>query len=390
MLARPCKRSVRARATQADIVRSDFAAGAATRTGCSQLGGVIVARRHLDIDELIESVRLAHVPDFRSGIFDVRATQRGRELVLTGQSTHPEAVQDLLQRLLTRGARPVDCVVRLPDPLLGGRHHALVRAGVAPLYAEPRLPAPQISQLVLGMRVEVLAREREWVRIRGEDGYVGWMHDGYVRVGTEEWAYGWERGAAGDSIVSLGAELLDEDGAIMSRLPWGARLVRQDKVYYLPDGRCGATIEGNVVAVDRLTEFFPQRGDVVVHTARRWLGVPYLWGGVTQNGADCSGFVQAVLWVHGVALPRDSDLQARTGVPLAFNDDLAGLRAADLLYFAEPGQRVSHVAISLGGSLIIHCSLGNGGVFIDDLNGHEPLQRKLRALLVSARRMLPD
>ena len=347
-------------------------------------------RRDSEIDDLIESVRLAYVPDFRSGVFDVRVTRRGPELVLTGQSTHPEAVQDLLQRLLTSGARLVDCVVRLPDPLLGGRHHALVRAAVAPLYAEPRLPAPQISQLVLGMRVEVLAREREWARIRGEDGYVGWVHDGYLRVGPEEWAYGWERGAAGDSIVALGADLRDEHGTLVTRLPWGARVVHRDGVYQLPDSRHGVTVAGDVVSTDQLAESFPQHGESVVRTACRWHGVPYLWGGITLSGADCSGFVQAVMWVHGVALPRDSDLQARTGADIPLDDTFATLRPGDLLYFADPGQRVSHVAISLGGPLIIHCSLGNGGVCTDDLNGKEPLQRKLRSMLVTAKRMLPD
>jgi hypothetical protein len=346
-------------------------------------------RADTSIEDLIEAVRLAHVPDFRSGVFDVQVTPRGRELVLTGQSTHPEAVADLLQRLLTTGARLIDRVVRLPDPRLGGGHHALVRAAVAPLYAEPQLPAPQISQLVVGMRVEVLARERGWARIRGEDGYVGWMHDGYLQAGPEEWAYGWERGALGESVVSLGADLLDQHGHIIGRLPWGGRLVRHSGAYHLPDGRLGA-VQGDVVACERLSELFPQRGDSVVATARRWLGVPYLWGGVTLHGADCSGFAQAVMWVHGVALPRDSDLQARTGAPLAFDETLATLRPADLLYFAEPGQRVNHVAISLGGPLIIHCALGNGGVFIDDLHGDQPLQAKLRGMLVAARRMLPD
>jgi gamma-D-glutamyl-L-lysine dipeptidyl-peptidase len=349
-----------------------------------------VTLRDPAIDDLIEAVRLAYVPDFRSGVFDVQATPRGHELVLTGQSTHPDAVQDLLQRLRTSGVRTVDRVVRLPDPLLGGRHHALVRAAVAPLYAAPRLPAPQISQLVVGMRVEVLAREREWARIRGEDGYVGWIHDGYLQVGPEEWAYDWERGAAGESVLSLGADLLDEHGRIIVRLPWGGRLMRRDGSYHLPDGRCGVTVVGDVVPCDRLCEAFPQRGESVARTASRWFGVPYLWGGVTFNGVDCSGLTQSVMWVHGVALPRDSDLQARTGAAVALDDTLAALRPADLLYFADPGQRISHVAISLGGSLIIHSALGNGGVFIDDLNGHAPLQQKLRAMLVAARRMLPD
>src|SRR5690606_11637370 len=119
-------------------------------------------------------------------------------------------------------------------------------------------------------------------------------------------------------------------------------------------------------------------------------GAPYLWGGVTLNGVDCSGFTQAVMWMHGIALPRDSDLQERTGTGVSLGLDLDELRPGDLLFFAEKGARVSHVAISLGGPLIIHSALGNGGVHSNDLTGDDPLERKLAEMFVSARRLLPD
>jgi hypothetical protein len=341
-------------------------------------------------DDLIDAVRHEHVPDFRSGIFDVRLQRRDGELVLIGQSTDAAAVEALIERLRAVGDDVADQVVRLPDPGLGSGRHAVIRAAIAPLHAERRLPAPQISQLVMGVRVEVLARERDWVRIRGEDGYIGWMHDGYLESGSEEWAYGWERSTTGESVVSLGAELADEEGRPFGSIPWGGRLVRLGSAYLLPDARRGAIVNGEVVDIDRLADWFPPRGESIVRTARRWLGAPYLWGGVTLNGVDCSGFTQAVMWMHGVALPRDSDLQAATGAQVPLDDDFSALRPGDLLYFAEPGERVSHVAFSLGGSLIIHAALSNGGVDLDDLAGVTPLQHRLRAMLVTARRMLPD
>ncbi|MGH7464224.1 MAG: C40 family peptidase [Longimicrobiales bacterium] len=342
------------------------------------------------IDSLIESVRRQYVPDFRSGIFDVTAEQDGGQLVLRGQSTHPDAVNALLRQLHSQGVTAVDQVMRLPDPTLGATRQALVRSAVAPVYAEPRLPAPQISQLVLGMRVELLARTDDWFRIRGEDGYIGWVYSGYLQTGDDDWALSWERGTGGESVVSLGAELLDGDGRILARLPWGARLTRHSGAFHLPDGRSGVVANGDIVDVDRLGDWFPPRGESIARTARRWYGAPYLWGGVTLNGVDCSGFTQAVMWMHAIALPRDSDLQERTGTGVALRLELADLRPGDLLYFAEGAARVSHVAISLGGPLIIHSALGNGGVHINDLTGDQPLERRLAAMLVSARRMLPD
>jgi hypothetical protein len=323
-------------------------------------------------------------------VYDVVAELRGAQVVLRGQSTHPQAIAELVALLRDQGLTPIDEVMRLPDAALGTARHALVRSAVAPVYAEPRLPAPQISQLIMGMRVELLSHADEWFRIRGEDGYIGWVYEGYLRAGDDDWAFSWESGRNGESVVSLGAELVDDDGRVIARLPWGARLSRHSGAFHLPDGRSGIVANGDVVDVDRLADWFPPRGESVARTARRWHGAPYLWGGVTFNGVDCSGFTQAVMWMHGIALPRDSDLQERAGPGFALGRELDELQPGDLLFFAEEDAGVSHVAISLGGPLIIHSALGNGGVHVNALTGDEPIERRLAAMFVSARRLLAD
>src|SRR5207253_5968456 len=98
--------------------------------------------------------------------------------------------------------------------------YALVRAALAPVYEEPAMPAPQISQAVLGERLMPLETKDKWVRIVQEDGYEGWVHEGYLMFGDREWAEAWERGSTGQPVVSLGAELLDEEGRAFARLPW--------------------------------------------------------------------------------------------------------------------------------------------------------------------------
>jgi gamma-D-glutamyl-L-lysine dipeptidyl-peptidase len=342
--------------------------------------------------KLIEQIRQRHVPDLRAGVFDVELAATPQGIRVTGQTTQPAAVAELIAAVNTKdaGVHVEDAVIRLPDPGLADGHAALVRAAIAPIYEEPRLPAPQISQAVMGVRIDVLSRSGPWIRIRSEDGYLGWVHQGYVLVGDREWAAGWERGVSGESVVSLGAELVDDEDRTLSRPPWGARLIRQGVSYVLPDGRTGTLASGEVVDVDRLSDRFPARGESVARTARRWQGSPYLWGGVTQLGVDCSGFTQSVLWMHGVALPRDSDLQARVGQLIEPADSFDELAAGDLVFFAEDGARVSHVAISLGGSAILHSSLHNGGVEPNDLLGATEFEQRLRSLFTHARRLLPD
>ncbi len=342
--------------------------------------------------QTIADIRAQHVPDLRAGVFDVVLTATPDGIRMTGQTTQPAAIDELMAAIEARdpGVRVFDNVIRLPDPDLGDGRSAVVTAAVAPVYADPRLPAPQISQVVMGVRVDVLSRAGAWIRVRGEDGYLGWVHQGYVTLGDASWATSWERGLGGESVVSLGAELVDEQDRTLSRPPWGARLVRQGGGYVLPDGRAGTLASGEVVDVDRLADRFPPRGESVARTARRWHGAPYLWGGVTQSGVDCSGLSQSVLWMHGVALPRDSDLQAKVGHAVEAGEDFASLAAGDLVFFAEESERISHVAICLGGPLIIHSALNNGGVEVNDLTGTAEFEVRLRSLYKHARRLLPD
>ena len=346
-----------------------------------------------EFDDYIHEIRAEHRLDKRSAILDLRVDKRGSSLVIVGVTTVPAAVDDLIAKLATVKSRRYirDEVIRLPDASIGEDSHALVRAALAPIYGDPALPAPQITQALLGERVDPLARSGAWVRVRLEDGYIGWVHSGYLQFGSSDWAHAWERASHGRPVVSLGAELMDDTASVFARLPWGARVVRLGpELYELPDGRRGVIGAGEVVDVDRLADWFPARGDSVTRTARRWIGAPYLWGGVTTSGVDCSGLVQAVFWLHGVALPRDSDQQSRTGEEIEVADDFSNLNPGDLLYFSETPARVSHVAISLGGPQIVHSALTNGGVELNDLSGDRDLEVRLRSLFTIARRVLPD
>jgi cell wall-associated NlpC family hydrolase len=338
-----------------------------------------------DLDRLLREVGGEYAPDSRTSVFEV-AVENG---ALTGQTTVGDAVEALLTLLSDAGAPLRDEVVRLPDPLLAGRRCALVTSPYAPVHARPAVTGTQVTQYVLGARLDVLTMRDGWLRVRGEDGYIGWTHPGFLETGDEAWAREWETGSAGEPMVSLDAELHDDAGRTIARLPWGARVIRdQPRSIRLPDGRHGVLGAGELIPVARRSDRFPARGDSVVRSAREWLGVPYVWGGVTQAGADCSGLVQSVLWMHGIALPRDSDMQALVGE--AVEPDLAALLPGDLVFFAEEEAPVTHVALSMGAGEIIHSALVNGEVAVDDLRAGGDVERRLAAMLSGVRRVLPD
>ncbi len=341
------------------------------------------------LTRVIEEVRAQRGLDPRTAVFDVRVERGPDGCVLLGETTDLAAVEDLVARIAAFGA-VTDRIIRLPAHETPAEGFGLVRSAVAPLLPEPRISAAPTSQYVLGHSFEVLARRGPWLRVRGEDGYIGWLHTGYVLLCGEERVRAWEHGAGGEPVVSLGAELLGDDGALLCRLPWGARLVREPSGRLrLPDGRAGAPGSGEIVEVERLPARFPPYGESIVRTARRWAGTPYLWAGVTPAGADCSGYVQSVFRLHGVALPRDSDMQARAGAPIDPGEGFAALQPGDLLFFAEFDERITHVALSLGGSRIIHSALAAGGVAEYDLNGEDEREVRLRACFRWARRVLP-
>ena len=340
---------------------------------------------------LVEAVRERFAPDPRTAVFEVSVEVDGDAVALVGVTSEPAAADELHLRIAgLSGWREVrDEVQRLPESGSDEMVHAVVTSAVAPMLSGPAVRETQISQTVLGNRLVVLRREGRWLQCRAYDGYIGWIHAGYLALRDEQETRAWEVGGEGELWVSLGAEVIGHDGERIIFLPWGARVIREhDGLVRLPDGRMGVP-HGDLVPLALRPISFPTLGKAMCETASRWLGAPYLWGGVTLGGVDCSGFVQAIHRLHGSIIPRDSDQQSRTGLVVQPGDDFSRLQAGDLLFFAEDaGGRVTHVTMSTGGSGIIHSSLGNGGVARNDMMGRRNYERELRRIFVGARRMI--
>jgi hypothetical protein len=342
-------------------------------------------------ETLVEDVRREYAPDPRLAVFEVDVEARAEGLALVGVTSHPAAADALHLRLaeLNAWATVSDEVMRLPEGGAEEAVHAVVTSAVAPIHAAPGISTTQISQAVLGSRMLVLRRDRRWLQCRAVDGYIGWVHAGYVALMHEVEARQWEMGNAGETWISVGAaELRDTDDEAIVRLPWGAKVVREaDGTARLPDGRRGR-VTGQLVPAAMRGDSFPRSGGAICRSAARWMGVPYLWGGITMGGVDCSGFVQALFRMHGHELPRDADQQSRTGQPVDPGVDFEKLLAGDLLFFTEEPGRVTHVTLSTGGPGIIHSSLGNGGVARNLMTGRRNYERELRRIFLFAKRVL--
>ncbi|HVH67845.1 MAG TPA: SH3 domain-containing C40 family peptidase [Gemmatimonadales bacterium] len=324
----------------------------------------------------VSDVARKWVPDPRLGVFEVTVEPQR----LAGCTTSRDALGALRALAATTGRAPD--LRLLPDSSVQGEAVAVVTAAVAPLLREPRITADRVSEALPGETLTLLERrEGGWLRVRVADGYHAWTHTGYVVAGPDDWADDWRARA---TARSLGAELRFEDQRF--RLPVGARcVVRRGGQVETADGRCWSVHTG-VVRPDAEVRA-EARLLAPPEWALRWLsGAPYMWGGRTEWGLDCSGLVQTTYAARGVSLPRDSDLQSLAGREVTIHPDGEGYEAGDVLCFAD-GRRVSHVALWAGAGRIVHAALSRGGVASDDLLGDAPGMKRLREFLVAVRRV---
>jgi cell wall-associated NlpC family hydrolase len=271
--------------------------------------------------------------------------------------------------------------------VLGANSTQVVVVPVANMYSAPTDKSAVVSQAIYGSNVTLLTAHGEWSRIQTDDHYKGWTPSRYLRLIQNGTGY-----ATAGPIVqvdSLFANAYQETDATKHKplvtIPFGVRLelVEEGKgkdegwlQIRLP-GKSSAWIQAGDVVLDPKPLSIPES----IELAKRFLGLPYLWGGRSSFGFDCSGFTQMLVRARGINMPRDADRQASWKQATAV--ERRDLQPGDLLFFGSSLKSITHTGMYIGDGQFINATT----------NGHPVVQisrlddQPWTQLLVACRRL---
>lgn len=252
-------------------------------------------------------------------------------------------------------------------------HLGICQLALIPVRKEPLETSEQVTQVIFGETFDMIEEIGTWVYIRIHfDGYQGWV--------TKK------------MITLLDQELLTQPVLIKDAL---ARIIlagRQPEFIHIPGGATLIPQESGFIGcnifytLDPICALHHLHSPIeIAEIAKKFLHAPYLWGGRTIFGIDCSGFTQIVFKMNGIGLPRDANQQAEVGDTIHFIDDT---RIGDLAFFDNPEGRIIHTGIIIGESKIIHASgkvridkFDHQGIFNEDDNEYTHKLRLIKRII---------
>lgn len=245
---------------------------------------------------------------------------------------------------------------------------------IVPVRSEPSDRSEIVTQLLFGEHIEILERQNQWSRIKIQfDDYEGWVDSKQYQVISEA-----NYNQLSNEAIILNADLIDyitsQDNLLLP-IPLGASLS------FLNNNEINTSnfdFEGT-----KTSGIKPK--SALINTAFMYLNAPYLWGGKTPFGIDCSGFTQMVYKLNGYKIHRDASQQALEGEPLSFIEES---EAGDLAFFDNEEGNIIHVGIIMDNNYIIHASgkvridrLDHLGIYNPELNKHTHKLRVIKKII---------
>lgn len=314
-------------------------------------------------DDVIKDVKQQYAPDTRVAVWSVTADkQSGNSVVLRGKTDNPDAKDALLRGLKAVNIAYKDSITLLPDATVE-KPWALVTISVACLRGEPRSGAELVSQAIMGTPVKVLECDGGMSRVQTPDGYIAYVTDSSLQFLSADGFAAWKK--ARRVVVTANLSMAYEkpveniDAAVSDLLLGNILEYKGETAGFvqvsLPDGRTGYVKKTDI---KEFSEWAKQNFDMptIERSARRMMGTPYLWGGMSAKMADCSGFVRTAYFSNGIILQRDASQQALTGKKIDPKKWRTEAEPGDLIFIGTKSGKVTHVAMYIGNGKYIHSS----------------------------------
>ncbi len=316
--------------------------------------------RTLTYHELNDSIKNIYAPDSRVAFYNISFKPNVKYLMLAGESDQPKAVAILKQKLDELGIPYLDSITILPDKSVGQFKYAVVNNSVANIRSNPSHSAELATQALLGTGLKILKNNGDFYLAQSPDGYISWVdHGGVVLMNDSDYSSwsGSEKVIYTNSVGSV-YHFKNNETEILSDIVLGAqlKLLRKGAGYYkveYPDKRVGYIKSNEAEAYTDWVQNVQPSGELIEQYAREFLGSPYLWGGTSTKGMDCSGFTKTVYLMNGFIIPRDASQQISAGLDIDKDLSFKDLEKGDLMFFGSKAtgdrkQRVTHVGIWLG------------------------------------------
>ena len=315
----------------------------------------------------IESIKQFFAPDKRTALFNVEALENPSGLKLIGESNLPNAVDSLKAILKEKGIQLVDEINILPSSDLKGKTKAVINISTANLRSNPKHSAELATQAILGTEVNVLKKDSDWYLIQTPDEYLAWVDAGGIQLMDEKSLSQWVNSNKIIYTNTYGHAFDLTDASIrVSDLVAGSilKVLEEEGGNYkvqFPDGRQALVSKEEARDYTTWLSSLSYDANSLIETSKSLMGVPYLWGGTSTKGVDCSGFTKTIYYMNGMVIPRDASQQVHTGKSIDSIADFSKLDKGDLLFFGRKAtdstsEKVVHVGMWIGDNQFIHSS----------------------------------
>ncbi|MFA5656162.1 MAG: SH3 domain-containing protein, partial [Dysgonamonadaceae bacterium] len=261
-----------------------------------------MAQKNIDqtkgLEELIDFIGNKYAPDKRVEVFRIKGKVIEEGILLKGETTSEAAYRELIAKASKITSNLNDSVRLLPDKTLGDEHWGIINNSVADLRAKPAYSSEMVTQVLLGMPVKILEKSGSWRRVQTPEGYIGWM-SGSLQTQTREQLNDF---LAKPKIIvnkqyALSYSEPNKQSQPVSDIVIGNMLpiVEMQKDFFMiiyPDGREAFVQKQDAQKAEDWLNEIKLTGESIVETAKQLMGVPYVWGGTSAKGLDCSGFTK--------------------------------------------------------------------------------------------------